>query len=150
MALTMKDKATAKADTSAWPEVLKQEFEREARAPNGCVGNALVSETNRLRVWTIRLKPGERFGFHRHVLDYFWTAVSGGRGRQHLMDGTTVEYLYAPGETSPEAHGADEVKVHAPENVGAPALGSMPADSIDSSANKPLSIPQAIRPAKAA
>ena len=96
MALTMKDKATTKADASAWPAALKQEFEREARAPNGCVGNALVSETHRLRVWTIRLKPGERFGFHRHVLDYFWTSVSGGRGRQHLMDGTTVEYSYAP------------------------------------------------------
>ena len=27
MALTMKDKATTKADTTAWPDALKQEFE---------------------------------------------------------------------------------------------------------------------------
>ena len=33
-----------------------------------------------MRVWTIRLKPGERIGFHRHVLNYFWTAVTGGLG----------------------------------------------------------------------
>jgi hypothetical protein len=40
--------------------------------------------------------PAERIGFHRHVLDYFWTCVSGGRGRQHVHDGSTVEYSYAP------------------------------------------------------
>src|ERR1043166_6110203 len=145
MVLTMKDKATSKADTSAWPEALKQEFEREARAPNGCVGNALVSETNRLRVWTIRLKPGERFGFHRHVLDYFWTSVSGGRGRQHLMDGTTVEYSYAPGEPREEPCGWGGGKVHALENMGDAELLFMTVESIDCSPKKPLPIPQATR-----
>ena len=58
------------------------------------VGSTLLSETERTRVWIIRLAPGERIGFHRHVLDYFWTSVSGGRGRQHVHDGTTVEYTY--------------------------------------------------------
>jgi len=101
-------------------------------------------------VWTIRLKPGERFGFHRHVLDYFWTAVSGGRGRQHLMDGTTVEYSYAPGETRHETYGPGEFKVHDLENIGDADLVFMTVESLDCSANKPLSIPQAIRPAKAA
>jgi len=43
-------------------------------------------------VWTIRLKPGERIGFHRHVLDYFWTCVTGGRGRAQMMDGSTIEH----------------------------------------------------------
>ena len=71
-----------------------------------------------MRVWTIHLKPGQRFGFHRHVLDYFWTSVSGGRGRQHLMDGTTVEYSYQPGETRHETYGAGEYKVHDLENIG--------------------------------
>ena len=150
MALSMKDKATTKADTTAWPDALKQEFAREARAPNGCVGNALVSETDRLRVWTIRLKPGERFGFHRHVLNYFWTSVSGGRGRQHLMDGTTVEYQYAPGETRHETYGPGEFKVHDLENIGDAELVFMTVETIDSSANKPLAVPQAARPAKAA
>ena len=150
MALTMKDKATTKADTAPWPQSLKQEFEREGRAPNGCVGNSLVSETDRLRVWTIRLKPGERFGFHRHVLDYFWTCVSGGRGKQHLMDGSTVEYAYQPGETRHETYGAGEFKVHDLQNVGDADLVFMTVESIDCSANKPLPIPQAMRPAKAA
>jgi quercetin dioxygenase-like cupin family protein len=102
MALTMLDKQPETALTSAWTPELVAEFEREKNNPNPCVGNALVSESDQVRVWTIRLKPGERIGFHRHVLDYFWTAVTGGRGRQHVHDGTTVEYTYAPGETRHE------------------------------------------------
>ncbi|HYS48879.1 MAG TPA: hypothetical protein VEM36_08915 [Xanthobacteraceae bacterium] len=145
MALAMKDKAAASADKTAWPQALSQEFEREARAPNGCVGNRLVSETDRVRIWTIRLKPGERFGFHRHVLDYFWTSVSGGRGRQHLMDGSTVEYDYMPGETRHETYGPGECKVHDLQNIGDREMVFLTVEFIDRSANKPLPIPQAVR-----
>ena len=98
MALTMLDKKAAASEHSEWPAEIKAEFERESHHYNGCVGTQLLSETNKVRVWIIRLQPGERVGFHRHVLDYFWTSVNGGRGRQHLMDGTTVEHTYAPGE----------------------------------------------------
>ena len=89
MALTMLDKKAAAQDRGEWPVELKAEFERESRQNNGCVGSELLSETDKVRVWIIRLAPGERIGFHRHVLNYFWTSVNGGRGRQHLMDGTT-------------------------------------------------------------
>jgi hypothetical protein len=148
MAMTMMDKATVNKDKSEWPAALKQEFEREAKAHNGCVGNQLVSESDKVRVWTIRLRPGERFGFHRHVLDYFWTAVSGGRGRQHLMDGSTVEYTYQPGETRHESYGAGEYKVHDLENIGDKELVFMTVEFLDS-ANKPLAIPHAQRLAAA-
>ena len=77
---------------------------------NPCVGSMLVSENERVRVWMIQLAPGERFGFHRHVLDYFWTCVTGGRGRQHVNDGKTVEYSYAPGETRHETYGRRRVQ----------------------------------------
>ena len=86
MALTMSDKEAARKDRSEWPAALEEELAREARSPNGCVGSELVSESDKVRVWTIRLKPGQRFGFHRHVLNYFWTAITPCRGRQHLMD----------------------------------------------------------------
>ena len=72
-----------------WPDHVKQDFERNAF--NGCVGDTLLSETDKVRVWKINLKPGERIGFHRHVLDYFWTAVTAGLARSHLHDGTTYE-----------------------------------------------------------
>ena len=149
MALTMTDKPAARKDRSEWPAALQEELAREARSPNGCVGSELVSETDKVRVWTIHLKPGQRFGFHRHVLDYFWTAVSGGRGRQHLMDGTTVEYSYKPGETRHETYGAGEYKVHDLENIGDKELVFMTVEFLNS-ANKPLAIPQAVRDAAAA
>ena len=148
MALTMMDKAPARKERAEWPAALQQEFEREAQNPNGCVGNALVSESDRVRVWTIRLAPGQRFGFHRHVLNYFWTSVSGGRGRQHLMDGSTVEYSYRPGETRHESYGPGQFKVHDLENIGDDELVFMTVEFLDS-ANAPLAIPQADRSAAA-
>jgi hypothetical protein len=108
----MVDKSPETKTTLQWTPDIAAEFEREAANPNPCVGSTLLSENERTRVWIIRLAPGERFGFHRHVLDYFWTSVTGGRGRQHVSDGTTVEYTYAPGETRHETYGSGQFKVH--------------------------------------
>ena len=55
-----------------------------------------------MRVWEIRLKPGQRFGFHRHVLDYFWSVTTDGKARAYVSDGTTVEHTYKAGETRHE------------------------------------------------
>jgi quercetin dioxygenase-like cupin family protein len=148
MALTMLDKSTDRTDTAAWPAAIAAEFERESKAHNGCVGSTLLSENDRVRVWIIRLAPGERIGFHRHVLDYFWTSVSGGRGRQHIHDGSTVEYSYRPGETRHETYAAGEFKVHDLENLGDKEMVFMTIEFLDS-ANKPLAIPQAARAAAA-
>jgi quercetin dioxygenase-like cupin family protein len=144
MAMTMTDKATDRSERAAWPAEIAAEFEREKKNPNPCVGTELVSESERVRVWIIRLAPGERIGFHRHVLDYFWTSVSGGRGRQHVHDGTTVEYSYAPGETRHERYGAGELKVHDLENLGDKEMVFMTIEFLQS-ANKPLALPETVR-----
>jgi quercetin dioxygenase-like cupin family protein len=128
-----------------WTPALKAEFAREAEQPNGCVGSELLSETEKTRVWMIRLKPGERIGFHRHVLNYFWTSVTGGHGRQHLMDGTTIEYSYYPGETRHETYGVGEFKVHDLVNLGDQDMIFMTVESIEGSANKPLAVPETVR-----
>jgi beta-alanine degradation protein BauB len=146
MALSMLDKATDRADESPWPPAITAEFEREKQNNNGCVGSTLLSEDGKVRVWIIRLAPGERIGFHRHVLDYFWTAVSGGRGRQHIHDGTTVEYTYKPGETRHETYGTGQYKVHDLENLGDKEMVFMTVEFINS-ANKPLAIPDRVRAA---
>jgi beta-alanine degradation protein BauB len=140
MAKTMVDKASDRSEKAAWPHAVAAEFDRERQANNGCVGNMLISESDRVRIWMIRLAPGERFGFHRHVLDYFWTNVTGGRGRQHVHDGTTVEYTYQPGETRHETYKAGEFKVHDLENIGDKEMVFMTVEFLDS-ANKPLTIP---------
>jgi beta-alanine degradation protein BauB len=145
MAMSMKEKASNSHVNAEWTPALKDEFVHEAAQPNGCVGTELLSETDKTRVWMIRLKPGERVGFHRHVLNYFWTSVNGGRGRQHLMDGTTVEYSYYPGETRHETYGPGEFKVHDLTNLGDQDMIFMTVESIEGSANKPMPIPDTVR-----
>lgn len=148
-ALTMVDKAADAATMAQWPADIAEEFAHEAANPNPCVGSTLLSENDRTRVWIIRLAPGERIGFHRHVLDYFWTSVNGGRGRQHVHDGTTVEYSYQAGETRHETYAKGEFKVHDLQNTGDAEMIFMTVEFKDS-ANPPLPLPAGVRPQAAA
>jgi hypothetical protein len=120
-----------------WPSFIREEF--EANQNNGLVGTRLLSETDRVRVWEIRLAPGERIGFHRHVLDYFWTAVTPGRARSHAQDGSIVEATYAAGDTRHFVYGRGEYKIHDLENVGDSDLWFTTVEFIDS-ANEPLEL----------
>ena len=62
MAMSMVDKEAAHKDESEWPKALSQEFEGEAQNHNGCVGNALVSENERVRVQRERVASnGQRY-----------------------------------------------------------------------------------------
>jgi len=144
MALTMADKPTNSTSTERWPAKIRDEFEREAKNPNGCVGHKLISETDKVRVWRIHLRPGERVGFHRHVLNYFWSAATSGRGRQHFNDGETREYTYSAGETRHETYGPGEYKVHDLENIGDTDLIFVTVEFLES-ANKPLVVRQSTR-----
>ena len=103
-------------DSEGWSDQLRAEF--GAHSHDGHVGSRLLSQTPRARVWEIRLAPGERWHAHRHVLDYFWTAINAGRSRQHTHDGTTREVGYQAGETRYFHFGAGEFLLHDIENVG--------------------------------
>ena len=149
MVMTMADKADVKTHKDPWPADIAAEFARERKNPNPCVGSMLLSDDDRTRVWMIAMKPGERVGFHRHVLDYFWTCVTGGRGRQHVHDGSTIECSYAPGETRHETYGPGEFKVHDLENLGDKDMIFMTVEFKDS-ANKPMPLPAHVRPSAAA
>jgi hypothetical protein len=144
MALSTLDKPMESASKDPWPPAIADEFERESKHPNPCVGTTLLSENDKVRVWIIRLAAGERVGFHRHVLDYFWTSVSGGRARQHLMDGSTIECSYQPGETRHETYGPGQYKVHDLENLGDEEMVFMTVEFLNS-ANKPMAIPDSVR-----
>jgi quercetin dioxygenase-like cupin family protein len=142
MTLPMAEEAAVPAVRTPWPSELAAEFEQNQY--NGCVGTELVSESERVRVWMIHLAPGERIAFHRHVLDYFWTAVTTGRGRQHVHDGRTLEKTYSAGETQHESYKSGEYKVHDLENIGDTELVFTTVEFLDS-ANKRLPIPENIR-----
>lgn len=120
-----------------WSDELRAEFENHSH--DGHVGSRLLSENDRVRVWEIRLAPGERFHAHRHVLDYFWTAVVAGRSRQHTSDGTTREVSYDAGETRHFAFAAGEFLLHDIENAGDTELVFTTVEHLDS-ANAPLTL----------
>jgi hypothetical protein len=120
-----------------WSDELRAEFDAHAR--DGHVGSRLLSENERVRVWEIRLAPGERFHAHRHVLDYFWTAVNAGRSRQHTADGTTREVSYGAGETRHFSFAAGEFLLHDIENVGTEDLVFTTVEHLDS-ANPALAL----------
>ncbi|MDF2826689.1 MAG: hypothetical protein K0R68_4097 [Mycobacterium sp.] len=120
-----------------WSDELKAEF--QTYAYDGNVGSRLLSQNERVRVWEIRLAPGQRFHVHRHVLDYFWTAVNAGRSRQHTSDGTTREVAYDAGETRHFSFAAGEFLLHDIENVGTEELVFTTVEHLDS-ANEALSL----------
>lgn len=132
----------ARIERVPWSPEITAEFERNQY--NGCVGTELVSETERVRVWMIHLAPGERIAFHRHVLNYFWTAVTTGRGRQHMHDGTTVEKTYLAGETRHEHYKLGEYKIHDLTNIGDTELVFTTVELLDS-ANQALAVPDNVR-----
>jgi len=51
------------------------------------IGTALALWTETMRVWHLRLAPGERLGFHRHDRSYFWSVATDGRARSRYDDG---------------------------------------------------------------
>ena len=120
-----------------WSPELRAEF--AAHSQDGHVGSRLLSQTPRARVWEIRLAPGERWHAHRHVLDYFWTAILAGRSRQHTHDGTTREVSYRAGETRYFHFAAGEYLLHDIENVGDNELIFTTVEHLDSE-NQPLDV----------
>lgn len=85
---------------------------------NHHVGTKLVFENDRVGIWEVRLRPGERAPFHIHDKPYFWTVVDAGTGRQRSDDGTYVIRRYEVGDTSFGTHSEDHFMVHDFENYG--------------------------------
>jgi len=130
-----------------WPAELRAEF--EANSFNGEVGNVLVSETDRVRVWHLDLPPGGWLTFHRHVLDYFWTTTTAGIARGYYQDGRIVDVHHHPGETRHFHQTADDHFVHAIRNVGDTRLVFVTVEFLGK-ANPPLPVADSVRLSRAA
>lgn len=57
----------------------------------GAVGQEIVLENDRVRVWHISLAPGETQPLHHHGLAYVVIAVQGARNVIHTADGDRIE-----------------------------------------------------------
>lgn len=126
---------------AGWEAARRAEF--AARAGIGQVGSRLVSQTDRVRVWHLALKPGERIAFHTHVLDYFWTAVTGGSARSHYADGRIADVTYQAGDTRHFSFPKGSYMIHDLENTGDSELVFTTVEFLDS-ANAPLPLPREI------
>jgi uncharacterized cupin superfamily protein len=108
------------------------------RAPhNHDLGTSLWFANDKIRVFEVRLAPGERAPFHIHDRTYFWTVVSPGRGRQRLADGSYVVREYELGETRYLVHNATAALVHDLENVGTDELRFVTVELCDTTPTTP-------------
>jgi hypothetical protein len=92
--------------------------ELDAAPSNVAVGTSRLFENDQVRVWEVRLAPGQRTPFHAHTVRYFWTCVDPGIGRQRYADGTMKLLRYAAGNTRYSEHSPDAPMLHDLENVG--------------------------------
>ncbi len=105
--------------------------ELEAAPANLAVGTTLWFENDRLKVWEVKLDPGERGPFHAHTRNYFWTVVEAGRGLQRLSDGTFWVRDYQVGDTSYLEHTPETALIHDLENVGDTVLRFVTVELLD-------------------
>ncbi|GAB5377378.1 MAG: hypothetical protein AcusKO_38400 [Acuticoccus sp.] len=134
--------ATDKAAFADWPEGLYEDM--KANEFSGVVGSTLVSETDRVRVWHLRLPPGYRCSFHRHVNPYFWSAHTAGKARGYFSNGVIRDVEHYPGETKHYHYGEGEYMLHSVENIGDTELYFTTVEFIDGP-NAPLAIPDEVR-----
>ena len=139
----MSQSASANSDPrAAWPQGMLADM--EANRSNACVGTVLVSETDKVRIWHLSIPAGKRCGFHRHVLNYFWTCHSHGRARNYFEDGRTSETTHFPGDTRHLHFGKGESMLHCVENLGSTDLLFTTVEFLDSP-NPPLPVPDSVR-----
>lgn len=121
-----------------WSDVIKREF--QTNEFNGRIGTDLVFENDSVRVWHMTLRPGEKMPVHRHVLTYFWTAITPGRFLQRTYDGTTYESDFEAGLTHFYDVGTGEFALHNLENVGNTTITFCAVELKKESANTPLPV----------
>jgi hypothetical protein len=88
------------------------------KIPSTEVGSKLLFENERVRVWDLRLAPGESTGLHAHHRDYFYVVIGDGELEALNADGSL---LHRGTMQDGEVHYRDiddEPAVHEAFNVG--------------------------------
>lgn len=134
--------ATDPAAFAHWPEGLYEEM--MANQDNGVVGSVLVSETDRVRVWHLRIPPGKRCPFHRHVNPYFWSALTAGTARGYFSNGRIRDTVHYVGETRHFHYGPGDYMLHSVENIGDTELVFTTVEFLDGT-NPAFEIPRGLR-----
>ena len=67
----MKNEGSGRAPSKGADEGVDSEMDR--------VGSKLLFENERVRIWEVKLEPGETGNLHRHALDYVLVQIEGDR-----------------------------------------------------------------------
>jgi quercetin dioxygenase-like cupin family protein len=85
--------------------------------PLGDVANRLLFENELVRVWEMRLAPGERSDRHRHDLPYLLCILEGSRVDAEVEGRGRVEIPVQPGSVFFVPPGATETAINASADV---------------------------------
>ena len=66
-------------------------------APLGDVATRLLFENERVKVWEMRLEPGEASAWHRHTMDYLLCVIEGESIDADADDGSSIRVPVQPG-----------------------------------------------------
>ncbi|HUE73377.1 MAG TPA: hypothetical protein VMP01_21040 [Pirellulaceae bacterium] len=81
------------------------------------VGTRLLFENDRVRVWDLRLEPGEQTSFHRHSTDFLYVVIGDGELQTLFPDGTAdPPRTMADGDV--RFREVPDESVHAAKNTG--------------------------------
>ena len=89
----------------------------------GDVATAVLFENERVKVWELRLEPGEKSDLHRHERDYIIVQIAGDRIAGHFEPdsegpiGGDVEGIVEPGRCSYIGKGGIETAINIGEKA---------------------------------
>lgn len=77
---------------------MPQTPETEPSPTPGDVANHFLFENERVRVWEMRLEPGEASAFHEHTLPYLMCVVEGESIGADFANGQSIDIPVHPGK----------------------------------------------------
>jgi hypothetical protein len=100
-----------------WTDDLKKSINNSPE--NTSVGEHLLLETDKFKVWSIHLPKGKFLPFHKHSKSYFYTIKNKGKSRSFYADGTITETEYEKDDIKYfNDISEDNYFIHNLENIG--------------------------------
>ena len=90
-------------------------------APLGDVGTRLLHEDDRVRIWELKLAPGDETPPHRHDLDYYIIMVDGNgiAAAPHVLStGESAEYSAVEGMKRGDVYPMEKGGIELARNIG--------------------------------
>jgi len=115
----MKIKTINKKDDWNYPWTTALKKAAQNGKNNNIVGEYLLLETEKFKVWSIHLSVGQSLPFHKHNKPYFYTIKNKGKSRSFYADGTITETQYEKNDTKYfDDLSENNFFIHNLENIG--------------------------------